>query len=131
MATISTYYGTGRRKEATAKVWITPGGSDFVVNGRKLTEHFPRETLVALIKQPLVAVSKTEGIGVRVRVSGGGISGQAGAVRHGLSRALIALSAEFRRPLKEGGFLTRDSRMKERKKYGRKRARKSFQFSKR
>jgi small subunit ribosomal protein S9 len=129
-ATLGTY-ATGRRKEAVAKVWIFPGGSGFDVNGRSLDAYFERKTLVSNVMQPLVSVKQTEGVRVRARVSGGGISGQAGALRHGLARALQLWNAEFRRTLKQAGFLTRDPRMKERKKYGRKRARKSFQYSKR
>ena len=125
------FYGTGRRKEAKAKVWILPGRSGIDVNGRKLEVYFPLKTLVATVMQPLVSANRKDGFGIRVRVRGGGISGQAGAVRHGIARALVQWSGELRRTMREGGFLTRDPRMKERKKFGHKRARKSFQYSKR
>jgi len=130
-ATTPGFYGTGRRKEAAAKVWILPGQSGFQVNGAKIDEYFPAETLVATVIQPLVILNKKDAVGVKASVSGGGMSGQAGAIRHGLARALLSWNVEHKRPLREGGFLTRDPRMKERKKFGHKRARKSFQYSKR
>jgi small subunit ribosomal protein S9 len=125
------FYATGRRKEATARVWIKPGTGTMIVNGRPLDEYFGRETSIMIINQPLQVLEQVGKIDMTVNVRGGGLSGQAGAIRHGLSRALCRMNAEFRPPLKKAGFLTRDSRVVERKKAGRPGARKRFQFSKR
>ncbi len=132
MADGNTYYATGHRKNATAKVWLVPGGSGNVtVNGRALPDYVQRRTLEILVLQPLNLTETLEQYDVKAKVLGGGISGQAGALRHGISKALIVADPELRPPLRRGGFLTRDPRVKERKKYGRKRARRGFQFSKR
>lgn len=122
---------TGRRKEAIARVRIVPGEGRIVVNGRPFEEYFPLRTLQNAVVQPLTAVGGNSSLDVIVNVQGGGISGQAGAVRHGIARALVAMDAQMRPILKKAGFLTRDPRMKERKKYGLKKARKAPQFSKR
>ncbi|TCP24196.1 SSU ribosomal protein S9P [Scopulibacillus darangshiensis] len=125
------YYGTGRRKHSVARVRLVPGEGKIVVNGRTIDEYFNLETLRAIIKQPLVE-TETEGkYDVLVNVQGGGFTGQAGAVRHGVARALLQADPEYRGSLKRAGFLTRDPRMKERKKYGLKGARRAPQFSKR
>ncbi len=131
MANGNTSYGTGRRKEATARVWINAGEGQVVVNGRTLDEYFGRETSKMIINQPLQLLEQTGKVDIKVNVSGGGLSGQAGAIRHGLSRALVAMNPEFRPVLKKAGFLTRDPRAVERKKYGQPGARARFQFSKR
>ena len=125
------YLGTGRRKEAVARVYLTPGTGEFKVNGRALEEYLPLETLQMVAKAPFEVTGTADQYDVLVNVYGGGISGQAGAIRHGISRALTKVSDDFRSPLKKAGFLTRDSRMKERKKYGLKAARRAPQFSKR
>lgn len=124
-------YGTGRRKDATARVWIKPGSGKVSVNGKDITEYFARPVLRMIVNQPFVALDRVGNFDVIATVKGGGLSGQAGAVRHGLSRALDRFSGEFHKVLRQGGFLTRDSRTVERKKYGRAKARRSFQFSKR
>lgn len=124
-------YATGKRKNAVARVWIKPGAGKILVNTREVEVYFARPVLRMLIQQPLVASSRTGQYDVICSVSGGGLSGQAGAVRHGLSKALTYFEPELRSVLKRGGFLTRDSRVVERKKYGRAKARRSFQFSKR
>jgi len=125
------YLGTGRRKTATARVRLTPGTGEVKVNEQDVEEYFGRDVLEMVVRQPF-EVTKTEGeFDVIVTVDGGGTSGQAGAIRHGIARALNNVDENYRAPLKEAGYLTRDSRMKERKKYGRKKARKSPQFSKR
>ncbi len=125
------YYGTGRRKHSVARVRLVPGDGRFMVNGRELDEFFGLETLKVISKQPLVE-TETEGkYDVLVNVDGGGYTGQAGAIRHGVARALLEVDPEFRLTLKRAGFLTRDARMKERKKYGLKGARRAPQFSKR
>ena len=124
-------YATGRRKNAVARVWIKPGRGTITVNGRDEKVYFARPVLRMLIQQPLVAANRTGQYDVTCTVSGGGLSGQAGAVRHGISKALTYFEPELRGALKKGGFLTRDSRVVERKKYGRAKARRSFQFSKR
>ncbi len=123
--------GTGRRKEAVARVRLIPGSGKIVVNGRAGEEYFPTLTLQTIVRQPLQAMNVGGRFDILVTVTGGGISGQAGAVRHGIARALVAGDETLRPGLRKEGFLTRDSRMKERKKYGRKRARKGFQYSKR
>ncbi|MFC7394879.1 30S ribosomal protein S9 [Scopulibacillus cellulosilyticus] len=125
------YYGTGRRKHSVARVRLVPGDGKIVINGRSIDDYFNLETLRAIIKQPLVE-TETEGkYDVLVNVKGGGFTGQAGAVRHGVARALLQADPEYRSGLKRAGFLTRDPRMKERKKYGLKGARRAPQFSKR
>ena len=126
------YLGTGRRKSSIARVRLTEGNGKFIVNGKTLEEYFGVETLRVIARQPLTVTDTVSKYDVRVKVVGGGLSGQAGAVRHGIARALnVANEEEFRPSLKSNGFLTRDSRRKERKKYGLKKARKAPQFSKR
>ena len=125
------FYGTGRRKKSIARVFVTPGKGEITVNGRSLDEYFGLDTLKMIVKQPLVTTGSEGKFDITVTVRGGGMSGQAGAIRHGISRALLEEDAENRPALKKEGFLTRDSRMKERKKYGLKKARKAPQFSKR
>ena len=125
------FYGTGRRKSSVARVYLTPGTGKIVINKRDIDEYFGLETLKVVVRQPLVA-TQTEGrFDILVNVHGGGFTGQAGAIRHGVSRALCEADAEYRPILKAAGFLTRDPRMKERKKYGLKAARRAPQFSKR
>jgi len=124
-------YATGKRKTAIARVWIRPGRGKITVNGKDHTEYFGRAVLQMIIKQPLVAAERNDQYDVICTVRGSGPSGQAGAVRHGVARALTFYEPSLRATLKKGGFLTRDSRVVERKKYGRKKARRSFQFSKR
>ncbi len=124
-------YATGKRKDAVARVWLVRGHGRVTVNGRDIETYFARPTLRMIIQQPLTAASRANEFDVMCTVSGGGLSGQAGAVRHGISRALINFEPELRPVLKKGGYLTRDPRVVERKKYGRAKARKSFQFSKR
>ncbi len=125
------YYGTGRRKTAAARVYLRPGAGNVKVNGRPLDTYFPNEVLKMVIKQPLMLTETTERFDIVVSVAGGGSAGQAGAIRHGISRALLHFNAELRDRLKSAGLLTRDPRKKERKKYGQKGARARFQFSKR
>jgi small subunit ribosomal protein S9 len=125
------YYGTGRRKNAIAKVWLTPGKGNLVVNKRDIDAYFDKETLKMIVKQPLELTSTLDKFDVTCTVLGGGSTGQAGAVRHGISRALMQADPELRTDLKAAGFVTRDPRMKERRKYGLKKARKASQFSKR
>ena len=124
-------YATGKRKNAVARVWIKPGGGTVLVNERAVEIFFARPVLRMLIQQPLVAANRQGQYDVTCTVSGGGLSGQAGAVRHGISKALTNFEPDLRGALKKGGFLTRDSRVVERKKYGKAKARRSFQFSKR
>jgi len=124
-------YATGKRKDAVARVWIKQGPGKITVNGRDHVTYFARPVLQMILKQPLVAAKREGQFDVICTVSGGGLSGQAGAVRHGISKALTRFEPELRGVLKKGGFLTRDARVVERKKYGRAKARKSFQFSKR
>jgi small subunit ribosomal protein S9 len=124
-------YATGKRKNAVARVWIKPGSGKIVVNTKPVEQFFARPVLRMMIQQPIVAANRTGQYDVICTVSGGGLSGQAGAVRHGISKALTYFEPDLRPPLKRGGFLTRDSRVVERKKYGRAKARRSFQFSKR
>ena len=126
-----TFYGTGRRKKSIARVRIINGNGNITVNNKALDEFFGVETLKVIVKQPLVATNSLDKFDVIAKVTGGGISGQAGAIRHGLARALVEANSEYRPTLKSAGFLTRDARMKERKKYGLKKARKAPQFSKR
>lgn len=125
------FYGTGRRKTAVARVFLKKGEGKYLVNGRSFEDYFPRETLRMIIGQPFATLESVGQFDVEVNVAGGGIAAQAEAVRHGISRALIEVAADNRSPLKKAGFLTRDSRKKERKKPGRAAARKRFQFSKR
>jgi small subunit ribosomal protein S9 len=124
-------YATGRRKESVARVWIKPGSGKITINGRDEKVYFARPVLRMILRQPLIAAGRDGQFDVIVTVTGGGLSGQAGAVRHGISRALVAYEPTLRAALKPGGFLTRDPRAVERKKYGRPKARRSFQFSKR
>ena len=131
MAELVEYYGTGRRKESIARVFLRPGNGEFRVNGRPFEQYFVTEAQRIAAKQPLVASETASSFNVVVRVSGGGVNGQAGAVKMGIARALLRFNNELRGKLKAEGFLSRDSRAKERKKYGQKGARKRFQFSKR
>ena len=124
-------YATGKRKNSVARVWIKPGNGKITVNGRDQEQYFARPVLRLIIRQPFEVAGRVDGFDVDATVKGGGLSGQAGAVRHGISKALTLQEPELRPPLKKAGFLTRDSRVVERKKYGRKKARRSFQFSKR
>lgn len=124
-------YGTGRRKDATARVWVKRGSGKITVNGKSLEQYFARPVLRMIINQPFVVLDSQNKFDVTVTVAGGGLSGQAGAVRHGISRALDQYDPSFRPALRKSGFMTRDSRAVERKKYGRAKARRSFQFSKR
>lgn len=124
-------YATGKRKNAVARVWIKPGKGTITINSKDYTQYFARPVLQMLLQQPLTAASRNSQYDIMATVMGGGLSGQAGAVRHGISKALTYFEPELRGVLKKGGFLTRDSRVVERKKYGRAKARRSFQFSKR
>jgi len=125
------YYATGRRKESSARVWIKPGEGKITVNDRDFKEYFPRDTLISMITEPLNLTGTSSAYDVIATIAGGGVSGQAGALRHGISRALLEVNPEYRLILKKEGFLTRDSRRVERKKYGLRKARKRPQFSKR
>ncbi len=125
------FYATGKRKSSVARVWIGAGNGRILVNNRPFEEYFLRDTSLMVIKQPFELTETWGSYDVRATVKGGGLTGQAGAVRHGISKALLEVDQNFRSVLKKAGLLTRDSRVKERKKYGRKGARKSFQFSKR
>ena len=125
------FYGTGRRKSAVARVYIKPGKGKITVNKRELDDYFGLETLKTIVRQPLVATDTEKKYDINVNVKGGGTTGQAGAIRHGIARALLKVDSDFRPTLKSAGFLTRDPRMKERKKYGLKGARRAPQFSKR
>jgi small subunit ribosomal protein S9 len=124
-------YATGKRKNAVARVWVKPGAGKITVNGKEFGAYFARPVLQMILQQPLVAANRLGQFDITATVAGGGLSGQAGAVRHGLSKALTYYEPELRSVLKKGGFLTRDSRVVERKKYGKMKARRSFQFSKR
>jgi small subunit ribosomal protein S9 len=124
-------WGTGRRKESVARVRILPGEGKITVNKRPFAEYFPRESHRLIIMQPLELVKLNDKLDVFAKCEGGGLSGQAGALRHGIARALVKMDLNLKQPVKKAGFLTRDSRMRERKKYGRKRARRRFQFTKR
>jgi small subunit ribosomal protein S9 len=124
-------YGTGRRKTSVARVWVRPGSGRVMVNRRSFEDYFPRETLRMIIAQPLELTNTAGQVDVLITVKGGGPSGQAGAVRHGIARALVRFDETFRQPLKKAGFITRDPRMRERKKYGQPGARQKFQYSKR
>ncbi len=125
------YYGTGRRKKSIARVYLVPGTGKITINKRDIDDYLSLETLKVVVRQPLVATSTTDKFDVLVNVHGGGYTGQAGAIRHGISRALLEADPEYRPILKKAGYLTRDPRMKERKKYGLKAARRAPQFSKR
>jgi small subunit ribosomal protein S9 len=125
------FYATGKRKTSIARVWLQPGTGQIVINRKPSEEYLDRETSKMVIAQPLVLTGTLGKLDVSINVLGGGISGQAGAIRHGISKALLELNPEYREVLKRAGFLTRDSRVKERKKYGRKSARARFQYSKR
>jgi small subunit ribosomal protein S9 len=131
MAQATSFYGTGRRKTSVARVWLRAGGGGISVNRRRFEEYFPRETLRMIICQPLQLTNTLGQFDATINVGGGGPSGQAGAVRHGISRALLQFDESLRQALKRAGFLTRDPRMKERKKYGQPGARSKFQYSKR
>jgi len=130
MASVS-YYGTGRRKSAVARVYLLPGKGNITINKRGIDDYFGLETLKLIVRQPLELTGTLSKFDIMVNVYGGGFTGQAGAIRHGISRALLIADGDFRQPLKRAGFLTRDPRMKERKKYGLKGARRAPQFSKR
>ena len=125
------YYGTGRRKSSVARVYLVPGTGKITINKRDMDEYFGLETLKVVVRQPLTATETADKFDVLVNVRGGGYTGQAGAIRHGIARALLDVDAEYRPALKKAGFLTRDPREKERRKYGLKKARKASQFSKR
>jgi small subunit ribosomal protein S9 len=125
------YYGTGRRKSSVARVRLVPGDGRIVINGRDIKDYIPFEALIEVVKQPLVLTETLGSYDVLVNVNGGGFSGQAGAIRHGIARALLEVDPEYRATLKRAGLLTRDARVKERKKYGLKGARRAPQFSKR
>ena len=124
-------YGTGRRKSSVARVYLVPGTGKITINKRDIDEYFGLDTLKVIVRQPLVATETSDKFDVLVNVKGGGYTGQAGAIRHGISRALLTVDGDYRPVLKKAGFLTRDPRMKERKKYGLKAARRAQQFSKR
>ena len=125
------YYGTGHRKNATAKVWLIPGEGRITVNGKSMSDYIQRPTLEVQLLEPLQIAAVAGRYDVRAQCLGGGIAGQAGAIRHGLAKALVAMDENLRSLMRRHGFLTRDSRVKERKKYGRRRARRGFQFKKR
>ncbi len=132
MAAIKRFFGTGKRKTSAARVQVIPGSGKFVVNGRDgLDKYFGRPTLRMIVNQPLEATGNVGKFDVTANVEGGGLSGQAGAIRHGIARALLELNQDYRKPLRKSGYLTRDSRRKERKKYGHRGARRSTQYSKR
>ncbi len=131
MAKTANYYGTGRRKSSVARVYLVPGTGKITINKRDIDDYFGLDTLKLIVRQPLVATETADKYDVKVNVVGGGFTGQAGAIRHGISRALLEVDGDFRPVLKKAGFLTRDPRMKERKKYGLKGARRAPQFSKR
>ncbi len=125
------FYGVGRRKTSVARLFLTPGEGQITVNKRPFENYFPRESLRMVILQPIDTTGNLGKFNININVRGGGLSGQAGAVRHGVSRALLTLNPDYRKPLNKGGFLTRDSREVERKKYGHRKARKRSQYSKR
>ena len=125
------FYGTGRRKKSVARVYLVPGTGKIIINKKSIDEYFSLETLKVIVRQPLSSTQNLDKYDVKVNVYGGGFTGQAGAIRHGISRALLEIDSDFRPVLKKSGFLTRDPRMKERRKYGLKKARKAPQFSKR
>jgi len=125
------YYGTGRRKTSTARVYLRPGAGEVKINRKAFEQYFPNEPLRMIIRQPLQLTETSNKFDILVNVDGGGPAGQAGAIRHGITRALLEFNSDLRRALKQAGLITRDPRIKERKKYGQKGARKRFQFSKR
>jgi small subunit ribosomal protein S9 len=125
------YYATGKRKNSIARTWLKPGNGEFTVNDRPMDDYFKIESVKTIVKQPLVLTNTLGSFDIKTRVTGGGFSGQAGAIRHGITRALISANPDFRQSLKKAGFVRRDARVKERKKYGQKGARARFQFSKR
>ena len=127
----TSFYGTGKRKSSVARVWIKSGSGKITVNNKSLDEYFGRETSKMVVKQPLELTENADKFDIMVTVHGGGISGQAGAIKHGITKALLVADVALRGTLKKAGFITRDSRVKERKKYGKAAARRSFQFSKR
>ena len=129
--TAERYHGTGRRKKSIARVYLTPGKGNITINKRDIDDYFGLETLKVIVRQPLAATDTVDKFDILVNVKGGGYTGQAGAIRHGIARALLTVDADYRPTLKKAGYLTRDPRMKERKKYGLKKARKAPQFSKR
>jgi small subunit ribosomal protein S9 len=131
VAEIQQYYGTGRRKSSTARVYLRPGAGEVKINKKAFEQYFPNETLRMIISQPLKLTETTGKFDILINVAGGGPAGQAGAIRHGITRALMEFNADLRPALKHAGLVTRDPRIKERKKYGQKGARKRFQFSKR
>ena len=131
MAQENTYYATGKRKNAIARTWITPGNGEISINGRTLEDYFRVYTAKTIISQPLMLTNNQEKFDIKIQVVGGGIMGQAGAIRHGITKALIEFDPDLRSTLKKAGFVRRDPRQKERKKYGQKGARARFQFSKR
>ena len=131
MVELKTVLTTGKRKTAVARVWLKPGGGNIVVNKRKMEEYFPRLTLQEMIKEPLAITNYLNKFDITANIAGGGVSAQAGALRHGIARGLVEIDESLRTILKKKGFLTRDPREKERKKYGQKGARKRFQYSKR
>lgn len=131
MAQENTFYATGKRKNAIARTWITPGNGEININGRTLEDYFRVYTAKTIISQPLMLTNNQEKFDIKVKVVGGGIMGQAGAIRHGITKALIEFDPDLRSALKKAGFVRRDPRQKERKKYGQKGARARFQFSKR
>jgi len=125
------YYATGKRKNSIARTWLKPGNGEFTVNDRPMDDYFKIESVKTIVKQPLVLTNTLGSFDIKTMVAGGGFSGQAGAIRHGITRALISANPDFRQSLKKAGFVRRDARVKERKKYGQKGARARFQFSKR
>ena len=131
MAAAKSFYGTGKRKSSIARVWLKPGSGKITVNSKTLDDYFGRETSKMVVRQPLELTENVDKFDIYVTVRGGGDSGQAGAIKHGITKALLEADTELRATLKKAGFITRDSRVKERKKYGKAAARKSFQFSKR
>jgi small subunit ribosomal protein S9 len=131
MGELIQYYGTGRRKTSTARVYLRPGSGKIKINNREFADYFPNETLRMIIRQPLRLTDNANKFDVLINVDGGGVAGQAGAIRHGIARALMEFNGDLRPTLKKAGLVTRDPRKKERKKYGQKGARKRFQFSKR
>ncbi len=131
MAEQQTWYATGRRKEATARVWLRPGDGKIIINKRPVDDYFGRQVLKMIMMQPLELVEEQGNLDANINVSGGGLAGQAGAILHGLTRALMVMNPEYRPKLKKAGFVRRDARAVERKKYGQPGARKRFQFSKR
>jgi small subunit ribosomal protein S9 len=125
------YYATGKRKSSVARTWLTPGSGDILINGRTLDDYFPISTVKTTVQEPLALTNNLGSYDVKIKVAGGGLSGQAGAIRHGITRALMLVDPDLRAALKKAGYVKRDPREKERKKYGQKGARARFQFSKR